>query len=104
MKAQQQLSAQALQWSKHALARQQQRGFQQVDALLIEAFGEEVEDGFIMTGQAGNDARQMLKKTIQRLDHLAGSTLIASNGTVITTFRADKKRIRRLRAGHVAAA
>jgi len=57
-----------------------------------------------MTGQAIGDAGHCLKKMIQRLDHIQGSALIEQGGTVVTTYRADKKRIRRLRAGHVQAA
>lgn len=100
----QQVTGKVLEWSRHARGRQQQRGFQELDALLIQTFGEEVEDGFVLTGQSVNEARHSLKKMLQRLDHLAGSTLIEGGGTVITTYRADKKRIRRLRAGHVEAA
>ena len=103
-KHEQQDAGTVLEWSRHARGRQQQRGFQDLDALLIQGFGEEVEDGFVLTGQAINEARHTLKKMLQRLDHLAGSTLIENGGTIITTYRADKKRIRRLRAGHIEAA
>jgi len=90
-----------LNWSKHALGRQQQRGFQGLDSQLPQAFGEQAEDGYLMTGQAIGDARHCLKQMIQRLGHIQGSALIEQSGTVVTTYRADKKRIRRLRAGHV---
>lgn len=88
-------------WSRHAAQRQQQRGFQYIDCLLLQAFGEEVEDGWLMTGQATSDARHRLKQLIQRLDHLSGSALIEEGGTIVTTYRADKKRVRRLKAGHL---
>ncbi len=100
----QQATAKVLVWSRHARQRQQQRGFQQLDLMLLQAFGEEVDDGILMSGQAINEARHTLKQMIQRLDHLNGTTIIEEGGTVITTYRADKKRIRRLRAGHVKAA
>jgi hypothetical protein len=96
-----QLTGQVLAWSYHAQQRQQQRGFQPLDAILLQAFGEPVEDGYLMSGKSVSEARRLLKTMIQRLNHINGNVLIETSGTVITTFRADKKRIRRLREGHV---
>lgn len=95
---------QDLRWSRHAQQRQQQRGFQAMDTVLLQSFGEYVEDGYLMTNQSVAEAQQFLKKMLQRLDHIRGATLIESEGTVITASRADKKRVRRLRMGHVEAA
>lgn len=95
--------------SKHAGQRQQQRGFQCVDMALVLQWGEEVEDGFVLSDRAIKSARKALamlgrKPALQRLDHLRGMALIEQDGILVTVFRADKKRLRRLRAGHVKAA
>ena len=95
--------------SQHARQRQQQRGFQYADMALVLQWGEEVEDGFVLSDRAIKNARKELarlgrKPALQRLDHLRGMALIEQDGTLVTVFRADKKRLRRLRAGHVAAA
>ena len=93
-----------LRWSKHARQRLGQRGFKQVDEDLLTAFGEQVEDGYLMTNQAIQDARLSLKTSLQRLDHLKGATLIEADGAVVTVYRADRKRVKRLKSGHVEAA
>ena len=93
-----------LRWSKHARQRLGQRGFKQVDEDLFKAFGEQVEDGYLMTNQAIQDAQLSLKAALQRLDHLKGATLIEADGAVVTVYRADRKRVKRLQSGHVEAA
>jgi hypothetical protein len=92
---------QELNWSLHGGQRRQQRGFKSIDPFLLQTFGERVEDGYLMTNQSINQAQHALKQLIQRLDHLKGAALIEEGNTVVTCYRADKKRIRRLRAGHV---
>jgi len=99
-----QVTGEVLESSNHARDQLQQRGLQEVGALLIQAFGVEVEDGFVLTGQPVNEARDSPLMMLQRLGHLVGSTLIEGGGTVITTYRSDKIRIYRLQAGHVGAA
>lgn len=45
-----QVTVEVLESSSHARDQLQQRGLQEVGSLLIQAFGVEVEDGFVLTG------------------------------------------------------
>lgn len=87
------------QLSQHAAARQRQRGVTTRDLELVMRYGEAVDDGFVLSERALELARAELKKTLQRLDHLAGVAVIEQGGTLVTTYRADARRLRRLRAG-----
>lgn len=89
------------QMSVHAEARQRHRGLTRKDLELVQRYGEQVDDGWVLSDRAMDVARRELKQMLQRLDHLAGVTVIEKNGTVVTTYRADAKRIRRLREGEL---
>jgi hypothetical protein len=95
--------------SKHAFKRSNQRGLQLKGLNLVLEFGESVDDGFVMTQSALKQAAKILqqqkrRQDIQRLGHLSNVVVILEGGVMATTYRADKKRIQRLRAGHVDAA
>ena len=95
--------------SQHAFQRSNQRGLQLKGLHLVMEFGEPVDDGYLMTECAIKDAQQQLrqqgrKKALQQLSRLHNVAIIEEGGVVLTAFLADKKRIRRLRAGHVKAA
>jgi hypothetical protein len=95
--------------SLHAFQRSKQRGLSLKGLDLVLAFGEAVEDGYVMTQSALEEARHTLrqagrKRELQSLDHLRDVVVIEENGVLITAYRADKKRCRRLLAGHVDAA
>jgi hypothetical protein len=101
-------SATTFHCSRHAAQRQQQRGFKTADIELLMAWGEDVEDGLVMSDRALKHARYELarrgaKAALQRLDHIRGMTLIEQDRTFLTLFRADRKRLQRLREGHVVA-
>ena len=93
----------------HARQRASQRGLTFADLDLVMEFGELVEDGYLMSTKAQNKARKALKKqggsevckALQRLDHLRNVMVVEEGGLMITTYRADKKRIYRLRSGRV---
>ena len=44
-------------------------------------------------------ARKEIKRTLQRLDHLAGVAVVEKGGTIVTAYRATGKRVKRLRDG-----
>jgi len=95
--------------SQHAFQRAEQRGLQLKGLHLVLEFGDVVDDGYVMTAKALKDARQQLRKEkrkqdLQQLDRLHNVAVIEEGGVIVTAFRADKKRIRRLREGHVEAA
>lgn len=85
--------------SHHAVERQQQRGISCRDIELVLHYGEAVDDGFVLSDRALARARREIKRVLQRLDHLAGVAVIEEGGTLVTTYRADARRLRRLRAG-----
>jgi hypothetical protein len=87
--------------SAHALARLTQRGLKFEDLELFTKFGEEVDDGYVISHKAIEHYRGVLKAQMQRLEKLRGAALIESSGQVITLYRADKTRLRRLREGSV---
>lgn len=86
------------QHSLHAATRQRQRGISNSDIEMVMRFGEQVDDGYVLTERALEIARRDLKQILQRLDHLAGVAVIEQGGTLVTTYRADARRIRRLRS------
>jgi len=102
-------AANDLQFSDHADQRLHQRGLRPCDLDLILTYGEWVEDGCLLSGRAIHNARRALRHqgergALQRMDHLRNVTVILEGNTVVTVYRADARRLRRLRAGHVKAA
>jgi hypothetical protein len=85
--------------STHATARIRQRGLNEHDVDLIRAVGETVEDGFLMTNRAIEQQIQALRREIVRIERLRGVAVIEGGTRIITVYRADKKRVRRLLAG-----
>lgn len=95
--------------SRHAFKRSEQRGLQLKGLNLVMEFGEEVDDGFVMTQNAFSYALNTLrkekrKKDIQHLGRLNNVAVIIEGDVIITAYRADKKRLRRLKSGHIEAA
>ena len=84
--------------SFHAAKRQRQRGVSNTDLELVMRYGESVDEGFVLSDRALALARRDIKRILQRLDHLAGVAVIEQDGTLVTTYRADSRRVRRLRA------
>ena len=84
--------------TRHAAARIRQRGLTDSDLKLIRAVGEPVEDGFVMTNRAIDLQIQKIRSEVTRIERLRGVALIECADTVITVYRADKKRVRRLLA------
>jgi len=87
------------QLSVHAEARQRQRGLTRKDVELVQRYGEQVDDGWVLSDCALELARKEIKRTLQRLDHLAGVAVVEKGGTIVTAYRATGKRVKRLRDG-----
>lgn len=83
--------------SNHARSRMCQRGIKSDDVDLIRSFGEQVDEGFLMSDRAVDQMIVYLKSTMQSLERLRGVALIGGGEHVITIYRADRQRIRRLR-------
>lgn len=82
--------------SAHADKRQRQRGFSDVDVQLVLAHGDSVDDGYVMTRKAVSRRISELKKEIVRLQKLKDVAVIEDTGTVVTMYRADGRRMRKL--------
>lgn len=85
--------------SRHAEARIRQRGIPPGAVELLWQFGEPVDDGYVLTDHAIEEACRRLRAQMTQLGKLRGVALIESDSIVVTVFRADSKRIRRLRSG-----
>ena len=83
--------------SQHAKKRLRQRGLADGDITLIVEYGEDVEDGFVMTNKAIKNRKEKIAREMQQLEKLRGVAVIESQGVIVTTYRADKRRIKRLR-------
>jgi hypothetical protein len=85
--------------SGHCQVRLQQRGLKTRDMDLMMEFAEEVDDGYIMTNKARVNAIAELRRKLQRVERLGGVAFITNNGVAITTYRADRHRVRDLCEG-----
>lgn len=84
--------------SAHAQVRMHQRGVKLGDLELVRALGEQVSDGYLISDKAIEQGRLILRAQMQQLERLRGLALIEITGCVVTVYRADKKRIKRLRS------
>jgi hypothetical protein len=84
--------------SVHAQARMHQRSVKFGDLELVRAFGEQVPDGYLISDKAIEQCKHTLRAQIQQLERLRGLAIIEISQRVITVYRADKKRIKRLRS------
>lgn len=99
-------AANDLVFSGHANQRSHQRGLRPDDLALVLEYGEWVEDGCLLSERALASATRRLqiqqrRDLLQRLDHLRNVAVILAGDTVVTVYRADSRRVRRLRAGRV---
>lgn len=86
--------------SAHAQCRLRQRGLSKGDVDLILNYGEMVADGYVVSQVAIERARAELKSKLSRLERLKNVAVVEDLGEVITVYRADKKRLRKLRNRH----
>jgi hypothetical protein len=86
----------AVRFSQHAAARIRQRGLTERDVELIRKAGELVDDGYVMTNRAVEQRLHELREEMSRIERLRGAALIERGSVVITVYRADSARIRKL--------
>lgn len=82
--------------SHHANARMRQRGYKNDDLRLIRSYGSPVNDGYFLLRKDVRSARTDAGRDYQRLERLAGTALIELEGTIVTIYRADKYRRKKL--------
>lgn len=85
--------------TSHAAMRMAQRGILPKDSELIVLIGTEVEDGYFVRDKDFQDVEHALKRLLQRLRHVVGKRLIASNGRIVTVYHPSQKYRRRLLHG-----
>ena len=82
--------------SRHAGRRLRQRGLREADLDRLQRYGEEFDDGYLMSNRTIDASITELKAEIQRLERLKGVVLIEQDNTVITVYRSDRRRQRRI--------
>ncbi|GIW57045.1 MAG: hypothetical protein KatS3mg082_3449 [Nitrospiraceae bacterium] len=85
-----------LETTKHAVERFAQRGFMLDDAEIIMQLGTEVEDGFLVCDRECRQVEEQLRAILRRLDRLRGARLVVEGSTVVTVYRAGKRKQKQL--------
>lgn len=87
-----------LQLSFHAEQRLQQRGFRPLDLALVVEHGSRVQDGFVLLARDVAAAEAELKRLLARLHRLSGAFVAVEGATVLSVYRPDRVRRRKLLA------
>ena len=82
--------------SHHANVRMRQRGYTNSDLMLIRSYGSPVNDGYFFSRKDFRACQPDAAQDLQRLERLIGTALIELEGTIVTIYRADKYRRRKL--------
>jgi hypothetical protein len=85
--------------SLHALSRLRQRGLREADLDRLQRHGEEFDDGYLMSNRTIDEHITQLKSEIQRLERLKGVVLIEQDNTLVTVYRSNRRRQRRILGG-----
>jgi hypothetical protein len=85
--------------SFHAQQRLRQRGFREADLDRVRRYGEDSDDGFVMSNQSINEHIKQLKSEIQHLERLKDAVLIEQGNTIVTVYRSNSRRKRRTLRG-----
>lgn len=82
-------------YSKHAIARMNQRGIRDADIVLVIECGTQVDDSvFILSSQDAEREIRQRKFEIQSLERLKNQKVVTHGGTIVTTYKSrsrDKK-------------
>lgn len=82
--------------TQHAILRMAQRGIRLDDLELINAFGTEVESGTILLRKDAQAVERYAKKLIAQVRRNIGMRMVCDVDTVITAYRANRGKERRL--------
>ena len=82
--------------SLHADGRIRQRGIPKRDLALVVEFGLAVRDGYVLRGRDAARAISDLKRTIARLERLAGTFVAVQEDTVLSVYRPTRARRRKV--------
>lgn len=87
--------------SHHTQQRLRQRGLREADLDRLRQYGEVFNDGYLMSKRAIGEHITQLKSEIQRLEHLKGVVLIEQDNTLVTVYRTNRRRQRRILGGRI---
>jgi hypothetical protein len=85
-----------LEATNHAVERFSQRGFAVDDTEIIIQLGTEVKDGFLVCDREVRKMEEQARAFLRRLDRLRGARLVIEGSTVITVYRASKRKQKQL--------
>lgn len=84
--------------SQHIRTRCRQRGIPESDLELVVQHGTVTSDGLILTGKDIADAVREMKRKMKRLSKLKDVLILTDDVTMVTVYRADRRR-RRIQTG-----
>jgi hypothetical protein len=82
--------------TQHAAIRLGQRAIAIEDIDLIMSLGTEVQDGYFMRDADARVAVDGLMRLVRRIERLPGKFAVVADGRVVTAYRANKRKQRRL--------
>jgi hypothetical protein len=82
--------------TKHVIIRMAQRNISADDLGLAMQIGTEVDDGFLVREKDVQSYVRVLKHQIERAEKLIGTRIVNDGDSVITVYRAGKRKQRRL--------
>jgi hypothetical protein len=82
--------------TRHGRQRLDQRGLRDGDLDLIQLFGTEVRDGYLLRQDDLQAAVKLLKSSLKRLEKLAGKRIVCRDGKLVTAFHATDRQCQKL--------
>lgn len=89
-----------MQFSKHGMARMNQRGFTKDDLELVRRYGSQINDSdaevYFLRDKDVQKEIDRCKHEIQRLTHLRGSKVVIRNNELVTAVRSGRQHSKKL--------
>ena len=82
--------------TRHGATRCAQRGLSERDVHIVEIFGVEIRDGYLLRERDAASVAAMLRHCADRVEKLAGTRLVTEAGQLITAYRAARSKQRQL--------
>jgi hypothetical protein len=80
----------------HAAVRMRQRGYSEIDLVLLRQFGVETADGMFMPRKHAAVAASGFRRLAERTERLAGSYGVVQGGRLVSMYRPGKEKRKRL--------
>lgn len=82
--------------TRHVTERAQQRGFREGDLELIAQLGTATEDGVVLRRRDVDQVRTVVRRLLSDLERLEGSALIVQDDAIVSVYRPDAKKLKRM--------